>query len=111
MRGSQVRPWLFKIATRVAIDGLQRRRRSRVVSLNQKRDCPDGYGRSLATTAVADNWAEPSREAIKAEQKEQVRRAIALLPEKQRATLDLASYQNLSYRAVAQVMNCSNTNV
>jgi len=42
-----------------------------------------------------------------AEQKEQVRQAVEELPGKQRATLVLAYYQQLSYPEVAEVMGCS----
>ncbi|HEX42013.1 MAG TPA: RNA polymerase sigma factor, partial [Phycisphaerales bacterium] len=45
--------------------------------------------------------------AIRAEQTVQVRRAVEALPAKQRATLILAYYQQLSYAEVAEVMQCS----
>jgi len=106
-RGGQFKSWLFTIAAHVAIDGLRRRRRLRVVSLEQSFDCADASGEQLDAVAVADNSSNPSDEAIKTEQTEQVRRAIALLPAKQRATLVLAYYQQLSYRQVAQVLGCS----
>ena len=57
--------------------------------------------------ALADNSCNPSEQALKAEQAEQVRRAIQLLPKRQRATLVLAYYQQLSYPDVAEVMGCS----
>jgi RNA polymerase sigma-70 factor (ECF subfamily) len=106
-RGGPLRPWLLKIATRVALNGLQRRRRLKVVSLNQEFDCGEGENKELGAVAVADNSCEPSEEVIKAEQKEQVKQAIELLPEKQRAALVLAYYQQLSYREVAGVLGCT----
>jgi RNA polymerase sigma-70 factor (ECF subfamily) len=106
-RGDQFKSWLFTIATRVAIDGLRRRRRLRFISLNQRFDCADKNSEELAAVAVADNSYEPSQEAIMAEQKEQVRQAVDLLPAMQRATLVLAYYQQLSYREVAEVLGCS----
>ena len=42
-----------------------------------------------------------------AERKEQVRQALDLLPARQRATLVLAYFQQLSYPDVAQVLGCS----
>ncbi len=107
LRGNHFKPWLFTIATNVAIDGLRRRRRLQVVSLNQKLDCADGRCEELGAVAVADNRYEPSQEAVRAEQKEQVRQAIELLPANQRATLVLAYYQQLSYREVAEALGCS----
>jgi len=107
LRGNQFKPWLFQIATRVAIDGLRKRRRLRIISLNQKLDCADKETEELGAVALADDSYEPSGEAIKAEQAEQVQQAIQSLPAKQRATLVLAYYQQLRYAEVAAVLGCS----
>ncbi|MHC4113663.1 MAG: RNA polymerase sigma factor [Planctomycetota bacterium] len=106
-RGSRIKSWLFAIATNVAIDGFRRSKRLQVVSLNQKLDCADDEGQELSAVSVADNSYEPSQKAIMAERKEQVRQALELLPARQRATLVLAYYQQLSYSEVAQVLGCS----
>jgi len=106
-RGTRIKSWLFSIATNAAIDGMRRRKRLQVVSLNQKLDCDDEEGQELSAVAVADDSYEPSRKAIMAEQKEQVRQALELLPARQRATLVLAYYQQLSYPEVAQVLGCT----
>ena len=106
-RGSQFRPWLFTIATHVAIDGLRKRKRLQVLSLNRKADCSKRDGEELGAVAVADNSFNPSQEAEKAERAEQVRQTIELLPAKQRTTLILAYYQQLSYREVAEILGCS----
>ncbi len=105
LQSNQFKPWLFTIATRVAIDGL--RKGPQVVSLNQKLDCADGRCEQLNVVAVADTSCEPSQQAVRTEQKEQVRLALESLPEKQRATLVLAYFHQLSYREVAQVLGCS----
>ena len=105
-RGEQFKSWLFTIATRVAIDGLRKGRRQPVVSLNQSFACGDGNCDELGAVAAAD-CCDPSQEAELAEQKEQVRRAVDELPAKQRATLVLAFYQQLSYPEVAEVLGCS----
>ena len=107
LRGNQFRSWLFRIATNVAIDGIRRRSRLQVVSLNQKLDCGDEYGDELGAVALADDSAGPSQDAIMTEQKQQVRQALDSLPAKQRATLVLAYYQQLGYTEVADVMGCS----
>jgi RNA polymerase sigma-70 factor (ECF subfamily) len=106
-RGTRIKNWLFAIATNVAIDGMRKSKRLNVVSLNQKLDCDDEEGQEFGAVAVADNSYEPSQKAIMAEQKEQVRQALELLPARQRATLVLAYYQQLSYPEVAQVLGCS----
>ena len=106
-RGSQFKSWLFTIATHVAIDGMRRRKGKRMVSLNQKLDCNDGDSEELSAVALADDSQEPSQEAAKAEQVQQVREAVMSLPSRQRATLVLAYYQQLSYPEVAKVLGCS----
>jgi len=77
-----------------------------LVSLNQPVDCP-GSDEEFGTAIAADNQCDPCQEAIKAEQAEKVRHAIELLPARQRATLILAYYQQLSYQQVADVLGCS----
>ena len=106
-RGSQFKSWLFRIATNAAIDGMRRRKRIRMVSLNQKLDCTDQDSEELSAVALADDSQEPSQEAAKAEQIQQVRNAVMSLPSRQRATLVLAYYQQLSYPEVAKVLGCS----
>jgi RNA polymerase sigma-70 factor (ECF subfamily) len=105
-RGGQFKSWLFKIATRVTIDNARRRGRLKIVSLNQSLDCNNHKSDELGAVAVADSH-NPSGEVIKNEQTEQVRHAIQSLPDKQRATLVLAYYQQLSYPEVAEALGCS----
>ncbi len=106
-RGSHFKSWLFKIATHVAIDGLRKRKRLHLVSLNQPLDCPDDNCESLEAVVAADDSYDPSEQAQRAEQTEKVRQAIGSLPAKQRATLVLAYYQQLTYREVAATLGCS----
>lgn len=106
-RGNSFKSWLFTIATRAAIDYLRQRKRRPTVSLNRPLGCADGNCDELGSTAAAENCDDPSSEAIRAEQKQQVRLAIEELPARQRATLVLAYYQQLSYSQVAQAMGCS----
>jgi RNA polymerase sigma-70 factor (ECF subfamily) len=105
-RGGQFKSWLFKIATRVTIDHARRRGRLKIVSLNQRLDCNNHNSDEPEAVAVVD-WRNPSQEAVKIEQIEQVQQAIQSLPDKQRATLVLAYYQQLSYPEVAEVLGCS----
>jgi RNA polymerase sigma-70 factor (ECF subfamily) len=106
LRSDQFKGWLFKIATNVAMDGMRRKKPMKPISLNQTSDCTNGCD-SSADLAVADTSTEPSRQVIRAEQRQQVRNCIESLPDKQRTTLVLAYYEQLSYSQVAQVLNCS----
>ena len=105
-RGEGFKSWLFTIGTRVAIDALRKRKRQPVVSLNHSVGCADGHCDELGAVTPAD-CCDPGQEAEIAEQKEQVRLAVEELPTKQRATLVLAYYQQLSYPEVADVLGCS----
>ena len=107
LRSSQFRSWLYTIATRVALDGLRRGSRIRMVSLNQSVGCDGDNCPEPGAVAVAEDCLDPAQEAIRDEQKEQVRRAVESLPDRQRVTLVLAYYQGLSYREVATALDCS----
>jgi RNA polymerase sigma-70 factor, ECF subfamily len=104
-RGPRFKGWLFAIATRTAIDHLRRRKRQTVVSLDQSDNC-DGMD-CPSSAAMADNAIDPAVEMVRQEQRQQVRQAVEALPDKQRATLILAYYQQLSYQEVAHVLGCS----
>lgn len=106
-RGGRFKSWLFTIATHIALNSLRKNKQMKVVPLNLQTDCPDtdcGLGNTIA---VADNSSNPLNSAAIAEQKQKVREAIYMLPQKQRATLVLSYYQQLSYREVAGVLGCS----
>jgi RNA polymerase sigma-70 factor (ECF subfamily) len=106
LRGNNFRPWLFRVATNTAMDGMRRRGRMKMVSLNQRLESQGGEEAELAC-GVGENGCEPAQEAVRSEQKEKVRRAVELLPKRQRATLVLAYYQQMTYREVAEVLGCS----
>lgn len=106
-RGPRLKSWLFTIATRAALDSFRRRKRARIVSLDQQNDCGPDDGASLAATMVDPDATDPADNLVREEQAQQVRKAVDALPPRQRATLVLAYYQQLSYPEVAQVLGCS----
>ncbi len=106
-RGPVFKSWLFTIAMRATIDQVRRRKRSATLSLDREADCGETEGTSLAEAIASQDAPDPADELVREEQKQQVRLAIEGLPVKQRATLVLAYYQQLSYREVAEVMGCS----
>ena len=107
LKSSHFKSWLYTIATRVAMDSLRKSSRVRMVSLNDKVDCDGDNCPELGAVALVDETHDPSAEAVKAEQKQQVRRAVESLPDRQRVTLVLAYYQGLTYREVATALDCS----
>ena len=106
-RGTRLIGWLLTIATNIAINGLRKNRRLKVMSLEEKTDCINGDCEESGAVAILDNSCNPLDEALKAERTEQVRQAIGFLPARQRATLVLAYYQQMSYPEVAVVLGCS----
>jgi len=104
-KGKQFKSWLFRIATNVTYDGFRKKQRSQSIGLNVNYTNDDGE--DLVSNAAADNSFNPSVATVKAEQVEQVRHAIESLPDKQKAALVLAYYQQLSYSEVASALDCS----
>ncbi len=107
LRGTNFKSWLYTIATRVAMDSLRRQKRVQMVSLSQSVHCDGDNCPELGAVMVAEDCDDPSQEAVRAEQKQQVRRAVESLPDRQRVTLVLAYYQGLTYREVAKALDCS----
>ena len=106
LRTEHVRAWLLQIATHLAMDSFRRQRRLRVVSLSAT--CGDGENCPDFSATMADPRAsEPSASMELEEKRRRVRRAIDALPPKQRTTLVLSYYQQLSYAEVAETLGCS----
>lgn len=105
-RGGSFKSWLFTIATRVAFDSYRKNKKLNFISLNRKID-NNSESRDLSGVTMAENYYDPQRQAQLTERKQQVRDALGKLPQKQRATVVLAYYEQLSYAQVAQALNCS----
>jgi RNA polymerase sigma-70 factor, ECF subfamily len=105
LRGDCFKSWLYKIATNAAYDGF---RKDKQDNLHSKRlSIINDNQEELLSPDVPDNSSNPSVVTVKAEQAEQVRQAVNSLPDRQRATLVLAYYQQLSYSEVALALDCS----
>jgi RNA polymerase sigma-70 factor (ECF subfamily) len=103
--GRPVRPWLYTIATRQAIDALRRQNRHAVVSLEQSApDDTDGDAQNLLES-LSSAGPGPFDETAELERREQVRREVDRLPDFLRQVLILTYYQGLKYREVADVLD------
>jgi len=97
------KPWLYAIATRLALDFLRgRSRHPAPASL----DAAEEAGAPLGD-AVTNGSPSPADAAESADTRKEVRVAISKLPPRQRATLNLAYFEGLTYPEVAKVMRCS----
>jgi RNA polymerase sigma-70 factor (ECF subfamily) len=90
--GTAFTPWLLTIARNLALGEL----RHQGVMKRAERHLAE------EATAGGDEWT-----AERYEVGEQVRAALACLPEDQRTALVLKEYQELDYREIGQVLGCS----
>lgn len=108
-RGS-FRSWLFAIASNLSVDAFRKQRREPPsVHLDTGGDCPwtDARGPQSTISPAAPRASQPVAEAIIAERRARVRRALDQLPPRQRATVVLVYYQQLSHREAARALGCS----
>jgi RNA polymerase sigma-70 factor, ECF subfamily len=85
-------PWLFAIARNLALGELRRRSVAQRAQQRLLQEMESG-GEEV--------------DAVRVETREQVRAALAALPEEQRSALVLKEYQGLSYREIGQVLGCN----
>jgi RNA polymerase sigma-70 factor (ECF subfamily) len=93
--------WLFRIATHLALNSLRDGRNER---LQERLDSDSG---EPAARQLSDN--RPSAEAVMVNEVrvEEIRQAVADLPEKQRAAVLMHKYQEMEYSQIAKALNCS----
>ncbi|PWU07095.1 MAG: RNA polymerase subunit sigma-24 [Terriglobia bacterium] len=97
--------WLFRIATHLALNSLRDTRNEKL----QER--LDGVSSALPTRQVLDTRPTVEAQLVKESRLGEVRRAIAALPEKQRAAVLMHKYQEMEYTQIANILNCSESAV
>ncbi|HEX4589095.1 MAG TPA: sigma-70 family RNA polymerase sigma factor, partial [Gemmataceae bacterium] len=103
--GRPVRPWLYTIATHQAIDALRRVGRHPTVSLEQQTG-DDGGGDSQRLAGLLEAAGPAPFERVSTEEaRELVRQSVENLPEFLREVVNLAYFQGLPYRDVAEVLS------
>jgi len=90
--GSNVRAWLYKIATNTALNALKRRRRSAT---------------HLADVEDMDRLSATPVSFERRDQMQAVAHAVEALPRKQRAALMMRQFQNLGYAEIAAALGGS----
>ena len=97
--------WMFRIATNLALNALRDgRHRQQEISMDQQIDNGDEVA---SPWEVADRRPGVEHELIQRDRAAFIRRAIAQLPEKQRAAVLLHKYQELDYDEIARILECS----
>ena len=97
--------WLFRIATHLALNSLRDGKVERV----QER--LDDSSEDMPARQLPDASPSVEQAMVYAVKVEEVRRAIATLPEKQRAAVLMHKYEEMEYSQIAKVLNCSESAV
>jgi RNA polymerase sigma-70 factor, ECF subfamily len=94
--------WLYRIATRLALNSIRDRKpERRVHSLD------DAGLEDAPKLEAVDGRATREQEMLEAAGLAVVRRAVAELPEKQRAAVLMHKYEELDYQQIAGALDCS----
>ena len=97
--------WLFRIATHLALNAI---RDGKNEKFEQRLD-DDSW--DLPVRQVSDTRPNVEHAMVYQARLEEVRRAVAGLPEKQRAAVLMHKYEEMEYSQIAKVLNCSESAV
>ncbi len=97
--------WLFRIATHLALNAL---RDGKHEKLQERLDDTSG---DVPARQVSDKQPTVEASMVYESRLEEVRQAVATLPEKQRAAVLMHKYQEMEYSQIARVLNCSESAV
>jgi RNA polymerase sigma-70 factor (ECF subfamily) len=91
-RAATVRSWLYRIAINCALSWLRDHRREQPTEIADD---------AISVAAIAPGKISDGQEAVK------LREAVALLPPKQRMVLELRVFDDLSFKEVAELADCT----
>jgi len=97
--------WLFRIATHLALNALRDTKNEK----SQERLDDDSSG--LPARQVSDNQPSIEQYMVYQVRLEEVRHAVRMLPDKQRAAVLMHKYEEMEYSQIAKVLNCSESAV
>jgi len=97
--------WLFRIATHLALNALRDHKYERL----QER--LDDDSSELPSRQLSDARPSVEQQMVYQARLDEVRQAIAALPEKQRAAVLMHKYEEMEYSQIAKVLNCSESAV
>jgi RNA polymerase sigma-70 factor (ECF subfamily) len=92
--------WLFRIATRLALnwlrDGKNEHRQERLDDFSE-----------VPVRQIADRKPSVEQCLLQEVRAQEIRRAVAALPEKQRAAVLMHKYEEMEYTQIARILGCS----
>jgi RNA polymerase sigma-70 factor (ECF subfamily) len=97
--------WLFRIATHLALNALRDGKNER---LQERLDDDTG---DMPVRQVSDRRPSVEQSLVYQAKLDEVRRAVAALPEKQRAAVLMHKYEEMEYSQIAKVLSCSESAV
>ena len=97
--------WLFRIATHLALNSLRDGKNERL----QER--LDRDSAEMPARQVPDSRPSVEQTMVYQARLEEVRQAVAALPEKQRAAVLMHKYEEMEYSQIARVLRCSESAV
>jgi len=97
--------WLFRIATHLALNSLRDGKNERL----QER--LDRDSAEMPARQVPDSRPSVEQTMVYQVRLEEVRQAVAALPEKQRAAVLMHKYEEMEYSQIARVLRCSESAV
>jgi RNA polymerase sigma-70 factor (ECF subfamily) len=97
--------WLFRIATHLALNSLRDGKNERL----QER--LDNDSSDKPARQVSDNRPSVEQKMVYRVRLDEVRQAVAALPEKQRAAVLMHKYEEMEYSQIARVLRCSESAV
>jgi RNA polymerase sigma-70 factor (ECF subfamily) len=97
--------WMFRIATHLALNALRDGKNER---LQERLDDDSG---ELPVKQVFDRRPSVEQSMVYEAKMDEVRRAISVLPEKQRAAVLMHKYEEMEYSQIAKVLSCSESAV
>src|ERR1035441_2623897 len=97
--------WLFRIATHLALNALRDGKNER----SQER--LDDDSNDMPARQVSDHRPSVEQSLVYQAKLAEIRRAIAALPEKQRAAVLMHKYEEMEYSQIAKVLGCSESAV
>lgn len=93
--------WIFRIATNLAFNWIRNHRHER------GQESTDGWSQPRLRRQFPDQRPRADEELVRQALREEVRRAVAALPPRQRAVVVLHKYEDLGYEQIARILGCS----